>query len=87
MTYSPRAPRGRVATEEQSVVFDSDDDVTKFRVVMNHEGQYSIWPSDREPPLGWQEVGVSGAKVDCLKYIRETWTDMRPASLRRAMGD
>jgi MbtH protein len=54
----------------------------EYRVVVNHEEQYSIWPSDRELPPGWSEVGKRGPKADCLEYIAEVWTDMRPKSLR-----
>jgi MbtH protein len=54
-------------------------------VVKNHEEQYSIWPADRDLPLGWNEVGQTGLKADCLAYIKEVWTDMRPLSLRQQM--
>ncbi len=64
---------------------DDDEDAREVKVLVNHEEQYSIWPADREAPLGWSEVGVRGTKSECLKYIHDTWTDMRPASLRRAM--
>ena len=56
-----------------------------FRVVMNHEEQYSIWPLDREIPAGWSDVETSGTKEKCLSYIEEVWTDMRPLSLRKQM--
>jgi MbtH protein len=62
-------------------------DSTAYVVVVNHEGQYSIWPAGREIPRGWDEAGKSGPKEDCLAFIEETWTDMRPLSLRKAMGD
>jgi MbtH protein len=62
-----------------------DEDQTIYKVVINHEEQYSIWPADRSNPLGWNDVGKSGPKAECLAYIKEVWTDMRPASLRRAM--
>lgn len=54
-----------------------------FRVVVNHEEQYSIWPTDRDLPLGWTEAGKQGTKEECLSYINEVWTDMRPLSLRK----
>ena len=60
------------------------EDNTNYKVVMNHEEQYSIWFADREPPLGWREVGKTGPK-ECLAYIKEVWTDMRPLSLRKSM--
>jgi MbtH protein len=56
-----------------------------LKVVVNHEEQYSIWPADREPPAGWRTVGKEGTKAECLAYINEVWTDMRPLSLRRHM--
>ena len=61
------------------------EDTTTYKVVINHEEQYSIWPADRENPLGWQDVGKSGTKAECLEYIDEVWTDMRPLSLRKRM--
>lgn len=62
-----------------------DDETREFKVVMNHEEQYSIWPADRENPPGWKDVGKSGKKQECLDYINEVWTDMRPLSLRKRM--
>jgi MbtH protein len=55
---------------------------TIYKVVRNHEEQYSIWPADRANPLGWTDAGKTGTKVDCLSYVQEVWTDLRPASLR-----
>jgi MbtH protein len=60
---------------------------TTYKVVVNHEEQYSIWPLDRENPLGWRDVGKSGLKEECLAYIGEVWTDMRPLSLRKKMEE
>jgi MbtH protein len=60
-------------------------DETTYTVVVNHEEQYSIWPADNELPLGWQLVGKSGSKTECLEYIEEVWTDIRPLSLRKAL--
>jgi MbtH protein len=66
-------------------MLDSEDDRHVYSVVRNDEEQYSIWPADRAPPPGWIAVGKIGARAECLRYIAETWTDMRPASLRAAM--
>jgi MbtH protein len=63
---------------------DTEDTVI-YKVVVNHEGQYSIWPADRQNPLGWRDTGKRGPKTECLAYIREVWTDMRPLSLRKKM--
>jgi MbtH protein len=61
------------------------DDDTTYSVVRNHEEQYSIWPAGLDLPAGWSEVGKAGPKAECLAYIDEVWTDMRPRSLREAM--
>jgi MbtH protein len=63
----------------------SREDRTVYKVVVNHEEQYSIWPADREPPEGWRPEGKEGTRLDCQDYIKEVWTDMRPLSLRRQM--
>ena len=64
-----------------------DDEEATFNVVVNHEEQYSIWPDYREIPAGWKAVGVTGKKQECLAYIEQVWTDMRPLSLRQAMDE
>ena len=56
-------------------------------VVVNDEEQYSIWPAGRDLPAGWRGDGFAGTEDECLAHIEETWTDMRPASLRRWMSD
>jgi MbtH protein len=61
------------------------NDAAVYKVVVNHEQQYSIWPFHRPNPLGWEDAGKSGTKTDCLEFIKEVWTDMRPLSLRRKM--
>ncbi len=66
---------------------DEQEDKTIYKVVVNHEEQYSIWPTERENPLGWKDVGKSGPKDECLAYIKEVWTDMRPLSLRKQMEE
>jgi MbtH protein len=60
-----------------------EKDTTVYKVVVNHEEQYSIWPADKDNPLGWRDAGKSGSKTECLAYIKEVWTDMRPLSLRK----
>ena len=65
---------------------DELEETVLYKVVMNDEEQYSVWPADRESPLGWKEVGKTGVKRECLKYIKDVWTDMRPLSLRRRLG-
>jgi len=67
--------------------WDQEEDNTTYKVVLNHEEQYSIWPEDRENPLGWKDFGFSGPKQECLDKIEEVWTDMRPLSLRKKMEE
>jgi MbtH protein len=62
-----------------------DDEDAVFKVVVNHEEQYSIWPDYKELPNGWTAVGPVGKKAECLAYIDRVWTDMRPLSLRQHM--
>lgn len=62
---------------------DEQEDKTIYKVVVNHEEQYSIWPVDKENALGWKDAGKSGTKEICLAHIKEHWTDMRPLSLRK----
>jgi MbtH protein len=71
--------------EEAAMSRDEQEDTTIYKVVLNHEEQYSIWPADRENALGWQDAGKTGTKEECLAYIKEVWTDMRPLSLRKKM--
>jgi MbtH protein len=66
---------------------EEQEDTTIYIVVVNHEEQYSIWPEGREIPLGWRDAGKHGPKAECLEYIKEVWTDMRPLSLRKKMEE
>ena len=66
---------------------DEREDTTIYRGVVNDEEQYSIWPADRELPLGWHDAGKTGLKGEVLAYIEEIWTDMRPLSLRKKMQE
>jgi uncharacterized protein YbdZ (MbtH family) len=68
--------------------YSSDvEDMTIYRVVVNHEEQYSIWPEYKNLPLGWVGTGKIGHKSECLEYIKEVWTDMRPLGLRKKMEE
>jgi MbtH protein len=66
------------------VSFDQDGAI--FKVLVNHEEQYSIWPDWKPIPAGWREAGHSGDKPSCLDYIEKVWTDLRPLSLRQKMA-
>lgn len=59
------------------------DDTAIYKVVVNHEEQYSLWPAERENPPGWQDAGKTGTREDCLAHIQDVWTDMRPLSARQ----
>jgi MbtH protein len=58
----------------------------RYRVVLNDEEQYSIWPAHRDIPAGWRDEGTAGDKQACLDRIETVWTDMRPLSLRQRMS-
>jgi len=62
-------------------------DTTIYKVVINDEEQYSIWPADRHDLAGWRDAGKQGYKDECMAFIHEVWTDMRPLSLRRKMQE
>lgn len=70
-----------------SISRDEQTDDVIYKVVLNHEEQYSIWPIYKENPSGWKDAGKSGPKAECLAYIKEVWTDMRPLSLRKKMDE
>ena len=82
-----RGAGNTIDREDEAMGWNEEEDDRIYQVVVNHEEQYSIWPADREPPLGWNAVGKSGTKAECLAYIQEVWTDMRPLSLRRKMEE
>ncbi|MBD8529983.1 MULTISPECIES: MbtH family NRPS accessory protein [unclassified Massilia] len=63
-----------------------EEDKTIYKVVLNHEKQYSIWPKERENALGWFDEGKFGLKQECLDHIDTVWTDMRPLSLQKQMA-
>jgi MbtH protein len=66
---------------------EEEDDATVYKVVVNHEEQFSIWPADRDNALGWRDGGKTGTRSECLEHIKAVWTDMRPLSLRKWMEE
>ena len=64
---------------------ESEQDQIVYKVVINQEEQYSIWPAERDNAPGWRDAGRQGSKQECLDYIKEVWTDMRPLTLRKQM--
>jgi MbtH protein len=79
LRFRIRCPRRNV------MAVDDQEDTKQYTVVMNHEEQYSIWPTGKQIPGGWVAVGKEGFKAECLQYIEEVWVDMRPLSLRKKM--
>jgi MbtH protein len=61
---------------------NAPDTQADYKVVVNGEEQYSIWPTYKPLPAGWFDAGKSGSRDECLAYIKEVWTDLRPLSLR-----
>ena len=66
---------------------EDKEDKTIYKVVVNHEEQYSIWPEHKDIPLGWKDAGKSGLKDECLDFVKKVWTDMRPLSVRKRMEE
>ncbi|MFI5497200.1 MbtH family protein [Actinoplanes sp. NPDC051859] len=63
-----------------------DDENGTFLVLVNAEGQHSLWPEFADVPAGWTVVKTASPRQDCLDYVNENWTDMRPKSLIEAMS-
>jgi MbtH protein len=77
--------RTQQSAAERSMSWGDED--TNFHVVVNDEEQYSIWPDYKAIPAGWRQAGKSGKREECLAWVDEVWTDMRPLSLRQAMAE
>jgi MbtH protein len=84
MWLSNKSP-GKTLFEDAEMHTDMTS-ATLYKVVKNEEEQFSIWPQGRENALGWVDAGMAGSKEECLAYIKENWTDMRPLSLREKMA-
>ena len=64
-----------------------EDDDAQYLVLVNDEGQHSLWPAFAEVPAGWTVAHPKDSRQACLDYVNEHWTDMRPLSLVRQMED
>ena len=64
---------------------DEWEDTTIYKVVVNPDEQYSIWPADRENAFGWRDAGKQGTKKECLAYIEEVSREGRPPGQRKRM--
>ncbi len=62
-----------------------EDPDADYLVLVNDEGQHSLWPTFVDVPEGWNQVFGASPRQDCLDYIEANWTDMRPKSLIEAM--
>jgi uncharacterized protein YbdZ (MbtH family) len=63
-----------------------DDETGTFLVLVNDEEQRSLWPTFADVPVGWRKVFGEASRAECLAYVEEHWTDIRPKSLREALG-
>lgn len=63
----------------------SGPDTRQYMVIVNKEGQYSLWLGHRSIPNGWKSTGTIGDKVECLDWVKKNWLDMRPRSLEYSM--
>jgi MbtH protein len=66
---------GTISTRPLRMAVNEHGEITFYKVVENHQVQYSIWPADRLNPLGWTDSGKSGTKEECLEYIKEVGTE------------
>jgi MbtH protein len=66
---------------------EQSEDTTLYQVVINENEQYSLLPAARAVPQGWKAAGKQGTKSECLDYIHEIWSDMRPRTLRDSMDE
>ena len=85
---TPRSRNSEIRNKETALpttTFDFESPEARFKVLINEEEQYSLWPADLAVPGGWAETGVCAAKDECDIYLEKTWTDMRPRSLRIAL--
>jgi len=64
-----------------------EDEEGEYLVLINEEGQHSLWPAFLDIPPGWKEIGPRGKRGVCLAWIDQNWTDMRPLSLVRQMQE
>jgi MbtH protein len=66
----------------RTVTLDFESPDARFKVLLNAEEQYSLWPADLPVPGGWSETGVLGSPEECDAYVERVWTDLRPKSVR-----
>lgn len=64
-----------------------EDNDAQYLVVVNDEGQYSLWPVFVDVPEGWNVAFGAASRQECLDYTEKSWVDMRPKSLIKAMAE
>lgn len=64
-----------------------DEDKFEYMVLMNHEEQHCLWPTFKDIPAGWTQVGPVGSKQVCLDYVEEAWPDITPLSVRKQLAE
>ena len=64
-----------------------DDERFEYTVLVNHEEQYSLWPTFKEVPDGWRQVGPVGSKAECIEWLERVWTDTTPLSVRKQLEE
>ena len=74
-----------MARKKQQKSAPSDQDNTRYCVVVNSEEQYSYWFADGQLPVGWKSTGFTGTRAECLQEVDNIWTDMRPLSVRKSL--
>jgi uncharacterized protein YbdZ (MbtH family) len=82
----PKEPCKLVQGERINVTNPFEDDTRPHLVLINDEGQYSLWPSWIDVPAGWDVVFGEAERAACVEFIESHWRDMRPLSLAREMA-
>ncbi len=62
-----------------------DDPGAQYRVLVNSEGRYSLWPAGTDVPAGWESVHGPAERTRCVQYVEGHWTDMRPRTQAAAL--
>jgi MbtH protein len=85
-TWVPAVPSVSLAGMRFTMANPFEDPDASYRVLVNHEGQHSLWPANQPTPDGWTVAHDTDSRANCLEYIEKNWTDMRPLSLIQAQG-
>jgi len=63
-----------------------EDENGTYHVLINDEGQHSLWPAYIQVPQGWKIIRKSESRAACLEFIEKNWRDLRPNSLIQHMN-